>query len=174
MAIGEWMSVQSARELYQRQVRTEAAEIHSVPDEEQEELALIYEAKGLPPGEAQQVAERLMADEQTALDAHGPRGARPRSERARRLALRRGGSSFLLFAIGAIIPIIPYFVTSGTAALVASICCAAVGLFAIGALITLLTGRSVLFSGTRQLVFGLLAAGVTFGLGRLIGNAIGG
>ena len=69
MAIGEWISVQSARELYERQVRTEAAEIRSVPDEEQEELALIYEAKGLPQDEAQQVAERLMADEQTALDA---------------------------------------------------------------------------------------------------------
>src|ERR1019366_2594016 len=66
MAIGEWVSVQSARELYQRQVRTEAAEIHSVPDEEQEELALIYEAKGLPRAEAEQVAERLMADEQGA------------------------------------------------------------------------------------------------------------
>ncbi len=69
MAIGEWISVQSARELYDRQVRTEATEIRSVPDEEQEELALIYEAKGLPRAEAEQVAERLIADEQAALDA---------------------------------------------------------------------------------------------------------
>jgi VIT1/CCC1 family predicted Fe2+/Mn2+ transporter len=174
MAIGEWISVQSARELYQRQVRTEAAEIRSVPDEEQEELALIYEAKGLPQKEAEQVAERLMADEQAALDAMvreelgldpSELGGSPYSA---------GASSFVLFAVGAIIPLIPYFFLSGRAAVMAAIACAAVGLFAIGALITLLTGRSVLFSGTRQLVFGLLAAGVTFGLGRLIGTAVGG
>ena len=89
MAIGEWISVQSARELYQRQVKTEAAEIRSVPDEEQEELALIYEAKGLPQEEAQQVAERLMADEQAALDAmvREELGLDPSS--ARRFPLRR-------------------------------------------------------------------------------------
>jgi VIT1/CCC1 family predicted Fe2+/Mn2+ transporter len=69
--------------------------------------------------------------------------------------------------------LIPYFITGGTVALVASICCAGLGLFAIGMLITLLTGRSALFSGTRQLCFGLLAAGLTFGIGRLIGTAIG-
>jgi vacuolar iron transporter family protein len=174
MAIGEWISVQSARELYQRQVRTEASEIHSVPDEEQEELALIYEAKGLPREEAEQVAERLMADEQAALDAMvreelgldpNELGGSPYSAAA---------SSFVLFAIGAIVPLIPYFITSGTAALVGAIGCAALGLFCIGALITLLTGRSAIFSGTRQLIFGLLAAGVTFFLGRLIGSAVGG
>ncbi|MEY2522924.1 MAG: vacuolar iron transporter family protein, partial [Ilumatobacteraceae bacterium] len=165
MAIGEWISVQSARELYQRQVRTEASEIHSVPDEEQEELALIYEAKGLPREEAEQVAERLMADEQAALDAMvreelgldpNELGGSPYSAAA---------SSFVLFAVGAIVPLIPYFITSGTAALVGAIGCAALGLFCIGALITLLTGRSAIFSGSRQLIFGLLAAGVTFFLG---------
>jgi VIT1/CCC1 family predicted Fe2+/Mn2+ transporter len=173
MAIGEWVSVQSARELYQRQVRTEAAEIRSVPDEEQEELALIYEAKGLPPDEAQQVAERLIADESAALDAMvreelgldpATLGGSPYSA---------GASSFVLFALGAVIPLLPYFFGGGAAAAGAAIGCAACGLFVIGALITLLTGRNALFSGSRQLVFGLLAAGVTFGLGRLIGSAIG-
>ncbi len=81
---------------------------------------------------------------------------------------------FLLFSIGAIIPLIPYFITRGTTAIAASVGCAAVGLFTIGALITLLTGRSAVFSGLRQLCFGLLAAGLTFGLGRLIGTAVGG
>jgi VIT1/CCC1 family predicted Fe2+/Mn2+ transporter len=173
MAIGEWISVQSARELSERQVRTEAAEIRSVPDEEQEELALIYEAKGLPQDEAERVAERLIADEQSALDAMAREelGLDP-SE--------LGGSpytaatySFVLFAFGAIIPLIPYFFGGGGTAVAAAIGCAAVGLFIIGALITLLTGRSALFSGTRQLVFGLLAAGVTFGLGSLVGAAVG-
>ncbi len=84
-----------------------------------------------------------------------------------------GAASLLLFSIGAVIPLIPYFIASGTAALVAAICCSAFGLFMIGALITLLTGRKVIFSGSRQLCFGLLAAGVTFGLGRLIGIAVG-
>jgi VIT1/CCC1 family predicted Fe2+/Mn2+ transporter len=172
MAIGEWVSVQSARELYARQVRTEAVEIRSVPDEEQEELALIYEAKGLPRSEAEQVAERLMADEQEALDAMvreelgldpSTLGGSPYSA---------GGSSFVLFSLGAIIPLIPYFVASGTTAVVAAIIAAAAGLFVIGALISLLTGRGAVFSGTRQMVFGLLAAGVTFGLGRLIGGAV--
>jgi VIT1/CCC1 family predicted Fe2+/Mn2+ transporter len=172
MAIGEWVSVQSARELYRRQVRTEAAEIRSVPDEEQEELALIYEAKGLPQAEAEQVAERLMSDEHGALDAMvreelgldpSTLGGSPYSA---------GGSSFVLFALGAIVPLIPYFFASGTAAIVAAIVSAALGLFVIGALISLLTGRSALFSGGRQLVFGLMAAGVTFGLGRLIGAAL--
>ena len=172
MAIGEWVSVQSARELYQRQVHTEAAEIRSVPDEEQEELALIYEAKGLPPGEAEQVAERLMADQQSALDAmvREELGLDPSTLGGSPYAA--AGSSFVLFSLGAIVPLAPFFFASGTAAVLAAIAAAAAGLFVIGALISLLTGRSALFSGTRQLVFGLLAAGLTFGLGHLIGMAI--
>jgi vacuolar iron transporter family protein len=174
MAIGEWVSVQSARELYGRQVRTEAAEIRTVPDEEQEELALIYEAKGLPQHEAEQVAERLMADEQAALDAmvREELGLDPNQLGGSPYAA--ASSSFFLFAVGALVPLIPYFASGGTAAVVASIGCAVAGLFGIGALITLLTGRSAIFSGTRQLVFGLLAAGATFGLGRLIRTAVGG
>jgi vacuolar iron transporter family protein len=172
MAIGEWVSVQSARELYLRQVRTEAAEIRAVPDEEQEELALIYEAKGLPRAEAEQVAERLMADERGALDAmvREELGLDPTTLGGSPYSA--GASSFVLFGLGAIIPLIPYFFASGTGAVLAAIVAAALGLFVIGSLISLLTGRSAVFSGTRQMVFGLLAAGVTFGLGRLIGSAL--
>jgi len=173
MAIGEWISVQSARELYRRQVRTEAEEIRSVPDEEEEELALIYEAKGLPQDEAERVAAQLMADERTALDAlvreelgldPDELGGSPNSAAA---------SSFVLFSLGAVLPILPYTFTSGGTGVTLAIALAALGLFAIGALISLLTGRGALFSGTRQLVFGLAAAGVTYGLGHLIGRAIG-
>ena len=172
MAIGEWVSVQSARELYQRQVRTEAAEIRSVPDEEQEELALIYEAKGLPRAEAEQVAKRLMSNEKEALDAmvREELGLDPSTLGGSPYAA--GGSSFVLFTLGAIIPLIPFLFTSGSAAVIAGIVTAAVGLFVIGALISLLTGRSAVLTGMRQLVFGLLAAGLTFGLGRLIGATI--
>jgi VIT1/CCC1 family predicted Fe2+/Mn2+ transporter len=173
MAIGEWISVQSARELYERQVRTEAAEIHSVPDEEQEELALIYEAKGLPQPEAERVAERLMADEQAALDAMVREELGLDPSELGGSPYTAAMSSFVLFAFGAIVPLIPYFFGGGGAAVAAAIGCAGAGLFVIGALITLLTGRSALFSGIRQLVFGLLAAGATFGLGSLIGGAVG-
>jgi VIT1/CCC1 family predicted Fe2+/Mn2+ transporter len=174
MAIGEWISVQSARELYERQVKTESAEIHAVPDEEQEELALIYEAKGLPQDEAERVAERLIADEQSALDAmvREELGLDPDTLGGSPYAA--GASSLVLFAAGAFVPLVPYLFTSGTAAVVLSIAAAAAGLYLIGALITLLTGRSAVFSGSRQLVFGLLAAGLTFGLGRLIGTVVGG
>ncbi len=174
MAIGEWISVQSARELYERQVKTEAAEIRSVPDEEREELALIYEAKGLPQDEAEEVARRLMQDSQTALDAMvreelgldpDELGGSPNAAAA---------SSFLLFSIGAVVPLVAYLAgASGFAAVAISAASAAAGLFLIGALITLLTGRSAFFSGLRQLVFGLAAAGTTFGLGRLITTAVG-
>jgi VIT1/CCC1 family predicted Fe2+/Mn2+ transporter len=172
MAIGEWVSVQSARELYQRQVNTEAEEIRSVPDEEQEELALIYEAKGLPQSEAEQVAQRLMGDAEGALDAmvREELGLDPSSLGGSPYSA--GGSSFILFGLGAIVPLIPYFFMSGTAAVVAAVVSAALGLFVIGSLISLLTGRNPLYSGIRQLVFGLLAAGITYGLGHLIGTAL--
>jgi hypothetical protein len=136
-------------------------------------ILAIYEAKGLPRAEAEQVADRLIADEGAALDAMvreelgldpSTLGGSPYSA---------AGFSFALFALGALVPLIPYFFIGGTAAVVIAIIVAAAALFVIGALITLLTGRSAVFSGTRQLVFGLLAAGVTFGLGRLIGTVVG-
>ena len=173
MAIGEWISVQSTRELYQRQVRTEAAELRSVPDEEREELALIYEAKGLSAEEAGELADRLMAEHGTALDTMvreelgldpSELGGSPNTAAA---------TSFGLFAIGAVLPLLPFLFAAGLPRVGIAVGLAAIGLFVIGALITLLTGRSVLFSGSRQLLFGMLAAGVTFGLGRLIGAALG-
>jgi len=173
MAIGEWISVQSTRELYQRQVKTEAAELRTVPDEEREELALIYESKGLSAAEASEIADRLMAEHGSALDTMvreelgldpSQLGGSPNSAAT---------ASFGLFAIGAVIPLLPFLFAAGLPAVGLAVGFAAVGLFVIGALITLLTGRSVLFSGSRQLLFGMLAAGVTFGLGRLIGAAVG-
>jgi VIT1/CCC1 family predicted Fe2+/Mn2+ transporter len=83
-------------------------------------------------------------------------------------------TSFILFAIGAIIPVISFTFLSGTPAIIGSLVVSAVGLFIIGTGITLFTGRSILFSGSRQVLFGLVAAGITFGIGRLIGVNIGG
>ncbi|MEA2618152.1 MAG: vacuolar iron transporter family protein [Chloroflexota bacterium] len=172
MAMGEYVSVQSARELAQRQISVEADEIEEAPEEEREELALIYEAKGLSPDEARAVAERMMSDRSTALQTLSREELGLDPDVLTGSPYVAAGASFLLFATGAIIPLIAFLVTGGTLAVVISIASAALGLVAIGAAITLLTGRSALLSGTRQLILGLLAAAVTFGIGRLIGVSI--
>jgi VIT1/CCC1 family predicted Fe2+/Mn2+ transporter len=174
MALGEWISVQSSRELYQEQIERERDEIASDPEEEVEELVLIYRARGLSEPQARAVADRLMGDSATALETlvRDELGIDPDElgGSAREAAI----TSFLLFAAGAILPVIPYFFLSGTTALAASAGLSTVGLFLIGAAITLFTGRPVLYSGTRQVLFGLAAAAVTFSVGKLIGVTIAG
>ncbi|MRR58349.1 MAG: rubrerythrin family protein, partial [Deltaproteobacteria bacterium] len=174
MALGEWISVQSSRELYQEQIGRERDEIASEPEEEVEELVLIYRARGLSEPQARALAERLMGDSATALEtlARDELGIDP--DELGGSAWEAAITSFLLFAAGAILPVIPYFFLSGTLALVASAGLSTVGLFLIGAAITLFTGRPVLYSGTRQVLFGLAAAAVTFSVGRLIGVTIAG
>jgi VIT1/CCC1 family predicted Fe2+/Mn2+ transporter len=174
MAMGEWVSVTSSRELYQRQIDIEAEEIRGIPEEEAQELALIYQAKGLDEAEARQLAARLIADHDTALDtlAREELGIDP-SEMGGS-PLEAAVTSFALFILGAIVPLLPFAVFSGTAAVGASLLASAVGLFVIGAAITLMTGRTVLQSGGRQLLFGLAAAALTFGIGRLMGVTLGG
>jgi VIT1/CCC1 family predicted Fe2+/Mn2+ transporter len=174
MALGEWLSVQSARELYEHQIGIEREELLEAPEEEAEELALIYQAKGLDPERARELGLRLVQDQQAALDtlAREELGIDP---------AELGGSawvaaitSFLLFSAGAIIPVLPYFFVAGTTALVASIVLSVIGLFVIGAAITVITGRSALRSGLRQVLFGVAAAAITFGIGRIFGATLGG
>lgn len=174
MAMGEWISVQSSRELYLEQIEREKEEISSDPEEELEELVLIYRARGLSEAEAQALASRLMSDPDTALEtlARDELGIDP--EELGGSAWEAAITSFLLFAAGAVLPVIPYFFLSGGTALAVSAGLSAAGLFLIGAAITLFTGRPVLYSGARQVLFGLVAAGVTFSVGRLIGVAIAG
>lgn len=173
MAMGEWISVMNARELFGRQIAIEREELAEVPDEEREELALIYQAKGLSAQEAGELADRLVASPEQALDtlAREELGIDP-SELGGS-ATQAAATSFVLFALGAVIPIVPFIVLRGTAAVVVSAALAAAALFGIGALITLLTGRSVLFSGGRQVLVGMAAAALTFGLGALIGQGVG-
>ncbi|CAG0935658.1 hypothetical protein TFLX_04506 [Thermoflexales bacterium] len=174
MALGEWVSVQSSRELYQKQIRTEQEEIAANPEEETEELALIYQARGLEEAAARQLARQMMSSEESALEALSRDELGIDPEELGGSAWEAAITSFLLFAVGAIIPLFPYFFLSGGPAIVVSAVCGAIGLFAIGAVITLFTGRSVLYSGTRQMLFGLAAAAVTFMIGRLIGVNIAG
>ena len=173
MAMGEWISVTNARELYGRQIAIEREELAEVPEEEREELALIYQAKGLPPGQANQLADRLISAPEQALDTLSREELGIDPNELGGSATVAAGTSFVLFAIGAIIPILPFFFLSGTTAIIASIVVSTLALFGIGALITLMTGRSVLFSGTRQVAIGLAAAALTFGIGRLVGSAVG-
>jgi VIT1/CCC1 family predicted Fe2+/Mn2+ transporter len=173
MAMGEWLSVQSARELAQRQIDIERDELREAPKEEQEELSLIYQAKGLGKEEADTLAAKLMADKDNVLDTLTREELGLDPTELGGSAWEAAITSFFLFFTGAIAPVAPFLFLSGAPAVVTSLVASGLALFATGAAITLLTGRGVLYSGTRQLLIGLGAAGVTFGIGRLIGISVG-
>ena len=174
MALGVWLSVQSSRELYEHQIEIEREEIANAPEEEIEELSLIYQARGIAAQEADNLARQIMGDEETALEtlAREELGVNP--EDLGGSAWEAANASFILFALGAIIPVIPFTFLSGLSAVITSALFSTVGLFVIGAGITLFTGKPVIFSGTRQVFFGLAAAAVTYLIGRLIGVNLGG
>jgi VIT1/CCC1 family predicted Fe2+/Mn2+ transporter len=174
MAMGEWLSVQSVHELYQREIAIEADEIATVPEDEQQELELIYEAKGLTDAEASKVAAEVIADRDHALDTLSREELGIDPGELGGSAWEAAAMSFVLFAIGATLPVAPFAFFTAMSAVVASAGLSAMALFVIGAAITLFTGRVVLYAGSRQLLFGLAAAGLTYGIGRLIGVALAG
>jgi vacuolar iron transporter family protein len=174
MALGEWLSVSTTRESYQRQIKTEADELEQVPEEEEEELALIYQAKGLPEDQAKTLAARLIANKETALDTLVREELGIDPEELGGSAWAAAGTSFLLFSVGAIFPVAPYFVLGDMPAVVASLAASGAALFLIGAGTTLFTGLGLWFSGMRQVLVGFAAAGVTYGVGKLIGVAVTG
>lgn len=173
MALGEWLSVQSSRELYAHQIKIETQEIEENPQEELDELALIYQAKGLPEARAKELATHMMADRTNVVDtlAREELGIDPQELGGS--AYEAAITSFGLFAVGAAFPILPYVFWSGTTSIVVSLAASAIGLFIIGSAITLMTGRSVLFSGVRQVLVGMAAAALTYGVGKLIGTSVG-
>jgi VIT1/CCC1 family predicted Fe2+/Mn2+ transporter/rubrerythrin len=172
MAAGEYISMQSQRELFERQIALERAELEAMPDEEQAELAMLYRAKGFTEAEASTIAARMFSDPQHALDTlvreelgldpdelGSPWGA--------------AGGSFIAFGVGAAIPVVPYMLTTGGPAFVAAIALSLAALFAVGAGVSLLTGRGLLFSGARQVLIGSAAAIVTYLVGIAIGVTVG-
>jgi vacuolar iron transporter family protein len=173
MALGEWLSVQSSRELYEHQIKIEAEEIAENPEEERDELTLIYQSKGLPEDRARELADAMMADKSSILDtlAREELGIDPKELGGS--AYEAAFMSFFLFAFGALFPMLPYFFLTGTTAVILSLIVSAIGLFIIGGAITLMTGRSIWFSGTRQVLVGIAAAILTYGIGKLIGVSIG-
>jgi VIT1/CCC1 family predicted Fe2+/Mn2+ transporter len=173
MAAGEYISMQSQRELFERQIELERAELEAMPDEEQRELASIYVAKGFPREEANRIAERMFRDPATALDTlvREELGLDP-DELGSPWGAALG--SFLAFAVGAVIPVVPYLLGSGTVAFAFSLGLSLVALFVVGAGVSLLTGRGLLFSGFRQLAIGAAAAAITYAVGTLIGVGVAG
>ena len=173
MAAGEYISMQSQRELFERQIALEAAELEAMPEEEEAELAALYMAKGFTRDEAQRIAARMFENPKTALDTlvREELGLDP-DELGSPMGAAVG--SFIAFAVGAAIPVVPYLFGSGPAVFAVSIVASLAALFLVGAGVSLLTGRGLLFSGFRQVAIGAAAAGVTFAVGTLIGVGVAG
>jgi len=168
MASGEYVSVRVQREVFERLIHLEAHEIGSDPEAERLELAELYVRKGLPRDLAERLATELMKDPEVALDTHAREelGLDPKEGLGSPFAA--AGSSFVMFAAGAFVPLLPFLVTSGTAALVASAILSAIALFGVGAAMSVLTGRGAIVSGLRMLSIGAAAASVTYLVGTLL------
>ena len=172
MAAGEYISMQSQRELFERQIELERAEMEAMPEEEQAELATAYRAKGFTRDEAATIAERLFKDPDAALDmlVREELGLDPDE-----LGSPWGAAigSMISFAVGAAVPVIPFLFGGGFTITLISLAASLAALFAVGAGVSLLTGRGLLFSGLRQLGIGLGAAVVTYLIGSIIGVGVG-
>jgi VIT1/CCC1 family predicted Fe2+/Mn2+ transporter len=172
MALGEWLSVANARELAKTQIAREAEELEQTPAAEQHELALILQAKGLPKEDAQRAASQIMRDKRVALDTlvreelgidPAELGGNPWSAAV---------TSFALFCAGAIFPVAPFFWMKGPWAIGVSALASGAVLCAVGMLTSLFNGRGPWYSALRQLIFGCLAAGVTYGVGVVLGTSL--
>ena len=169
MATGEYTSVASQTELTRAEIEVERAEITKRPEAELAELTELYEARGVEPNLAREVAEQLSADPEQAWRVHAREelGVDPDDLPSPWTA---AGSSFASFTVGALLPLLPYVL--GASSLVASAVLAAVGLFVAGAITSRFTNRSWLFTGLRQLLLGVAAAAVTFGIGAAVGTGL--
>jgi predicted membrane protein (TIGR00267 family) len=172
MSLGEWISVKSSQELYEYQMQIEMDELETNPEGEAKELALIYIAKGIPEEQAYEMSAEIMKDKNRAHEVLVKEELGINAEELKGSAMEAAIYSFILFGIGAVIPVLPFMFIDGIPAIIWSVCLSAAGLFIIGAAITLFTNRNVWFSGFRQVLFGLAAAAVTFGIGKLIGVSL--
>lgn len=172
MALGEWISVKSSQELYENQMEIEMEELLTSPENEMKELELIYKAKGISEEQAREMAKAILTNPEQAHELLVKEELGINAEELKGSAFEAAMYSFFLFAIGAIIPVFPFMFLTGIKAIILSAAASAVGLFLIGGAITLFTGKSIWYSGIRQVIFGLAAAAITFGIGKLIGVAI--
>jgi VIT1/CCC1 family predicted Fe2+/Mn2+ transporter len=172
MGAGEYVSMRVQRELFERLLDLEAHELATDPVEEHRELRQIYEQKGIPPHLAEEVAAVVMRDPEVALETHAREelGLDPDQLGS---PWGAAASSFVTFSVGAGVPLLPFVLGSGVAASLAAMIASGMALFAVGASISVLTGRAWLWSGLRMLVIGAGAASITYGVGRLIDVGIG-
>lgn len=168
MAAGEYVSVASQRDLYRREIEKEAIELRDKPEEEAKELELIYRAKGLDRVQAKAVSDKIMSDPKMALDtlAREELGLNPDELGS---PVKVAISSFIAFAIGASVAVVPYIFLQGSAAFYAAIAAAVIALCVVGGLVGKFSGRGIVFSAMRQLMWGAGAAGVTYIVGSFIG-----
>ncbi len=168
MASGEYLSMQAQRELFERELTIERRALAESPEHERAELAAIYRAKGVEAGLADELAATMMRDPELALDTHAREelGIDPDA-----IGSPWGSAliSFVTFAVGALLPLLPWLWGSGQTAVVGSVAIGAVAALVVGALLGAFTGRSKVRSALRQLAVAALAASVTFGVGRLVG-----
>ena len=172
MAAGEYVSVASQTDLFRRELALEERELREKPLEEQRELELLYRAKGLDADTAKKTAEKIMADPKTALDtlAREELGLDPDElGNPKRVA----ASSFAAFAVGAAVPVIPYFFLSGLTALFVAVTLAVIAMLVVGGTVGRVSGLGVARSAARQLLVGGGAAAVTYIVGRLVGTSVG-
>jgi VIT1/CCC1 family predicted Fe2+/Mn2+ transporter len=174
MALGEWVSVKSSQELYENQMELEMEELENNPEGEEHELALIYFSKGIPEEQAKKMAKDVISNKELAHEVLIKEELGINKEDLKGSPMEAAVTSFILFSVGAIIPVIPFFFLNGFQAIAISALSSALGLFVIGSGITLFTGKSIWFSGFRQVLFGLSAAAITFAIGRLIGVSVAG
>lgn len=170
MAVGEYTSVASQSELVRAEIDIERTEIRRNPDAEQAELAQIYVQRGIEPGLANQVAAQLSRDPEQVWRVHAREelGVDPDDLPSPWTA---AGASFFSFTVGAFVPLLPYLL--GASSLLASLILSVIGLFGVGAFTSRFTNRGWLYSGTRQLLLGVLAAAVTFVVGSAVGSRLG-
>lgn len=171
MAAGEYVSMQAQRELLERELDRERRELERNPEVELAELAQLYESRGMDPELARTVAETMMATPEQALEVHAREelGVAPDS-----LGSPVGAAvgSFLSFCVGALVPLIPWFVGSGIAAVWWSLALAVLAAAVVGVALASFTGRSAWYSAVRQALIAAVAAGVTFAVGRLLGVTV--
>jgi VIT1/CCC1 family predicted Fe2+/Mn2+ transporter len=171
MAAGEFVSVSTQREMLERQIDAERDELAQYPAEEAAELSLIYQARGLPREDADRIAERIIANPNYALDtlAREELGLDPASLGS---PLGAAVASFFAFAVGAVVPLVPFAVARGPSALPTSIALTAAALFSLGAAMSLFAGRGAARGGLRMLLIGCAAAGANFLIGHLLGAVV--
>jgi VIT1/CCC1 family predicted Fe2+/Mn2+ transporter len=168
MAAGEYVSMSAQRELIQREVGIEREELRRHPESEHRELVALYVSRGVPRAAADEVATALSRDPELALEVHSREelGVNPGSIGS---PPKAAASSFVSFAVGAIVPLLPWFFVSGTTAVLVSIILGATASLAVGVLVAVFTGRSPVRTALRQLAIAAVVAAVTFGIGSAVG-----